>query len=117
MTITMKAYIISDMEFDQATNHRQWYVPLNREIQEERTAFGEIDRKYKDHGYERPILVFWNVNARNNQSPVTKDEQGTFLVSGASASIFKQVMEEKITTPVELMLNVLNSERYQRVVV
>jgi hypothetical protein len=48
---------------------------------------------------------------------VTKDEHGTFLVSGASPSIFKNAMETRVATPIDLMLDVLNSERYQRVVV
>jgi hypothetical protein len=100
-----KLYIISDMEFDRA-------YPGNK-----KTAYGTIDEMFASSGYARPALVFWNVNARRDQVPVTKDEHGTFLVSGASPSIFKNAMETRVATPIDLMLDVLNSERYQRVVV
>ena len=94
-----KLFIISDMQFDSA-------CPDNR-----RTNFEEIDRLYQKSGYTRPTLVFWNVNARSD-SPVTKDEKGTFLVSGCSPSILKYALNTKAPTPMELMLEVLNSERY-----
>lgn len=100
-----KLYIVSDMEFDIA-------YPGNT-----KTAFQAIDQMYANAGYTRPILVFWNVNARHDQVAVTKDEQGTFLVSGSSPSVFKYTMEEKTGTPIEFMLSVLNAERYQRVIV
>ena len=62
----------------------------------------------------RPALVFWNVNA-SSDSPVTKDQNGTFLVSGCSPSILKDAMNTKVPTPVNLMLEVLNSERYSMI--
>jgi hypothetical protein len=64
-----------------------------------------------------PKLVFWNVNARNDQSPITIDDNGTVLVSGASPVIFKNVLEGKNLDAVGLMLNVLNAERYDRVTI
>ncbi|KAK8876270.1 hypothetical protein M9Y10_006465 [Tritrichomonas musculus] len=94
-----KLFIVSDMQFDQACSDNS------------RTNFEEIDRLYEESGYTRPTLVFWNVNARSD-SPVTKDDTGTFLVSGCSPSILKYALNTKAMTPMELMLEVLNSERY-----
>ncbi len=93
-------FIVSDMQFD---SH---YVNGNM------TNFDVIKAKYASHGYDMPILVFWNVNSFNKETPVTKNDKGVFLVSGASPSIFKSALNTRATTPYELMLDVLNSDRY-----
>lgn len=93
-------YIISDMEFDDAC-YSQF------------TNFQVIDAKYKQAGYKRPNLVFWNVDSRNDNLPVQKDERGITMISGLSPSIFKIAVEGK--TPEEIMLDVINSERYSNI--
>jgi len=105
-----KVYIISDMQFNQATAGGIWGYGLRNPV----TNFDAIKEKYKSYGYDMPELVFWNVNA-SADTPVTKDEQGTFLVSGCSPSILKYAINTIAVTPEELMLEVLNSERYEPV--
>ncbi len=94
-------YIISDMEFDECISGG--------------TNFEAIDKMYKKAGYTRPNLVFWNVNAHQKNVPVEQDQEGVTLVSGCSASTFKLVVEGK--TPVDLMEDVINSERYSKIVI
>jgi hypothetical protein len=106
-------YIVSDMEFNVANGNGGYYSRRNNV----ETNFEAIKRKYANAGYEMPKLVFWNVNARNDQSPITIDDNGTVLVSGASPVIFKNVLEGKNLDAVGLMLNVLNAERYDRVTI
>jgi hypothetical protein len=98
-------YIISDMQFDEACTNN------------DKTNFEVIKQKYRQAGYSMPVICFWNVNARGDQSPVTKDENGTTLVSGCSPSIFSQVISGVNITPYEFMLETLNKERYSSVVV
>lgn len=105
-----KIYIISDMQFDIATGQGGYGYGRRKES----TNFEVIDRKYKEAGYERPQLVFWDVNA-SSDTPVTKDENGTFLVSGCSPSILKYAVNCIAATPYELMLEVLNSDRYSMI--
>ena len=98
-------YIVSDMEFDAATDKNT------------RTNFQEIKAKYNEYGYLMPELVFWNVNARNDQSPITMDEsRNAKMVSGCNPNILKNLLEGKSMTAEEMMLSVLNSERYNKVV-
>lgn len=99
-----KIFIVSDMEFDQADHGNK------------KTNFEVIKEKYRKAGYEMPVLIFWNVSARHDQSPVRFDERGVMLVSGQSPSIFKSVMESKAVTPYDLMIEVLNGERYESIV-
>lgn len=104
-----KVYIISDMQFDQACS--SGYYGRNRNPAND-SNFAVIEKKYADAGYKRPDLVFWNVNA-SSDTPVTKDQSGTFLVSGCSPSILKYAVNCEAVNPQELMLEVLNSERYE----
>lgn len=95
-------FIISDMQFDDPRNGPK-------------TNFEVIDDKFSAAGYKRPTLVFWNVNAFNKEVPVTEKENGVYLVSGLSATTFKNALNCKATTPVEMMYEVLNSERYTKI--
>lgn len=92
-------YIVSDMEFNRACPY-----DLN-------TNFEIIKQKYINAGYQIPNLVFWNVDAKQDQSPVKYDQTGTMLVSGCSPSIFKQTIER--VTPEQFMYQVINSPRYK----
>ncbi len=92
-------YIISDMEFDSCSR--------NADL----SNFEYARLLYARHGYKLPNLVFWNVQSRNVQQPVTKDERGVALVSGYTPRLFTQVVTGK--TPYQLMLEVLNGERYR----
>jgi hypothetical protein len=81
------------------------------------TNFEVIQKKYASHGYKMPSVVFWNVNATNNTSPVTFNQEGVAMVSGASPSVFKFVCDGTIQTPLDMMLKVLLSDRYSDVTV
>lgn len=95
--------IISDMQFDQCVA-----APSQNALQMARAA-------YERSGYEFPKVVFWNVKASKNQ-PAKKDTMGTALVSGYSPSIMKSILEMKPqATPMDLMLETLNAERYASV--
>lgn len=98
-----KLYIVSDMEFDSAV--------------EGSTNFEVIKQKYEASGYTMPKVIFWNVSARNDNCPVTEREDGVALVSGYSPSIFKNLLGDKDMSPISIMLDVLNSERYNKIAI
>lgn len=93
--------IMSDMQFDSATKY-----PSDN-------AISMIRRRYLSAGYEVPSIVFWNLRSASG-IPAKFNENGVALVSGYSPSIVKSVMN--ISTPVETVLNVLNSERYAKII-
>lgn len=100
-------YIVSDMEFDAA---------CEGDVEQQQTNFEVIQRKYQEHGYQRPNLIFWNVNSRNNQAPITKDDKGTCMVSGCSPIIFKTLLEGGEITAYDVMIKVLSNERYNCII-
>ena len=92
-------YIISDMEFDYCTNDA------------DETNFDYAKKLYASHGYKLPQVVFWNVQSRQQQVPVKKNEQGVALVSGCSPRIFSMVISNELD-PYKFMMNIIGSERY-----
>lgn len=94
-----KLIIISDMEFDACIANKKM------------TNFENARAKFTSQGYELPRVVFWNVASRNNQQPVSQNEQGVILVSGCTPRIFSMVTGD-IISPYSYMLKVLGSERY-----
>ena len=92
--------VVSDMEFDA---QRGYYGSRNGTLME------NIERKWNQAGYKMPNLVYWNVQARQNNIPMTVKD-GISYVSGFSPVIFEQIMKGK--TAFDLMLDKLDSERY-----
>lgn len=100
-----KVYIISDMQFNYCTRGADAHI------------FKTMEAEFARHGYKLPNLVFWNVNAFMSNVPMTMNEVGVQLVSGFSPSIFKQLLSADGKTPYELMLEVIDSDRYKEVTV
>jgi hypothetical protein len=100
--------IISDMEFDQC-------VINGKSINSQKM----IAKKYEKHGYKLPRLVFWNLMSRHNNLPVSYDKEGTALISGFSPAILRAVLSNniKIFNPMNIMLQVINSDRYKQITI
>jgi len=105
--------ILSDMEFDLAKNN-DYYKGSDWNP----TAQDMISKLYKDAGYVIPKIVYWNLNSRGDKNkPVSFDEQGTCLVSGFSPAILTSLLSGKDMTPISMMLNVIESERYNSITI
>ena len=95
-------YIISDMEFDYCTKGAGL------------TNFEYAKKIFAEAGYQLPKVVFWNVQSRNTQQPVTQNEQGVALVSGCSPRIFSMLQGGNLS-PIGYMLEILGTERYAKI--
>jgi hypothetical protein len=95
-------YIISDMEFDCCTDNA------------ETVNFENAKKAFARYGYALPRVVFWNVASRNRQQPVTMNEQGVALVSGASPRVFS-LLQSGALTPMAFMLETLQARRYANI--
>lgn len=96
--------IISDVEID------TWHGGSLTFTEEMRNRFAE-------HGYEMPKLVYWNVNSRKDTFLVSKNDPNAILVSGQSASTFKNLIKGIDLSAYEIMVQTLNDPRYDCVVV
>ena len=88
--------VISDMEFNSCGRI---------------TNYETIKQAYQVAGYECPQVVFWNVNGRAGNVPVTMNDKGVALISGASPSIIRSVLTDNIS-PEKVMNATIEIERY-----
>lgn len=109
--LPQRILIVSDMEFDGATNI---YGGHNEVMAQYQTLFESIKEKWSYYGYTMPNIVFWNVNSRTNTIPVTSNECGVTLVSGYSVNNVKMVLSGDIN-PWTALKSILESDRYNAI--
>ena len=96
--------IISDMEFN------------NPSVRGNKTPFERIRADYAAAGFSMPKVVFWKVDAKRPQHPVTMFDGMVALVSGFSADVLRGIITGDLSMfdPYSRMTAVL--ERYEDVV-
>jgi hypothetical protein len=102
--IVKSIIVISDMEIDQCSDD-DW------------SFYDAMKRRFENNGYDIPNIVFWNVDLRHDVFHADSQRKGVQLCSGQSATTFKQLMGCIGMTPVEMMLKVINSDRYAEITV
>ena len=108
-----KIMILSDMQFDQATRVGYgWGSRHSNEQEWNPTAQKMIEKMYSDAGYNCPKIIYWNLNSRHGDVPVSFDKQGTALISGFSPAILTSILGSDEFTPVAIMDKTIMSERY-----
>lgn len=99
-----RVFVFSDMQFDEAEKDME--NPWSS------SSYERIKKKYEEHGYEMPELVFWNLAGgragyysdsdedeegekgdETAPKPVLAEEPGTALVSGYSQGMLKVFMD------------------------
>lgn len=101
-TAIKRIYVFSDMQFDEA-------------LQNTSTHFEQINKRFQDANVEIPQIVFWNLRGNTGDFPVTCNEQGVIMMSGYSPALLNGLLEGKQVTPMDVMMNVINSPRYNLV--
>jgi len=98
--------VISDMEIDSGTgywNNNHWSKNSAS------TEMEKIRQKWDAYGLKLPKLVYWNVDARQNN--ILDAGPNVTFVSGMSPVIFSQVLTGK--TGYDLMLETITAKRYE----
>ena len=110
-------YIFSDMEFNgcmtcgAAAVDRWGYRSNCTRVSNPDTLFETIAKKWAVHGYELPRVIFWNLDARQENIPALG---GRFsYVSGFSMNMVECILSGK--DGYDLMMEKLNTERYENI--
>lgn len=77
----------------------------------------EMRKRFAEHGYEMPKLVYWNVDSRKDTFLASKNDPNAILVSGQSASTFKNLIKDIDLSAFKVMVQTLDDPRYDCVVV
>lgn len=92
--------IVSDMQFD--------YVSTP----DDETVFEYFIKEYKDHGYDMPKLIFWNVGTYLDKNvPVKKNKLGVILMSGFSKNMIDMVVNNELD-PYKALVKKLKVKKY-----
>ena len=97
--------IISDMQFN----------PSYTGDSDNTLFYDKVKNLFEKDGYKVPNIVFWNVEGRENTFHIDRNAQGVQLASGSHPSVFKALIENVGLTPYDMVVNVLNSERYKAI--
>lgn len=97
--------IVTDMEFNEAN-----FITYGGKA--DWNFYKEMETRFQIWGYKIPHIVFWNVRSKQDTFHASSDYKGVTMVSGHATSSFKAVVQCLNMTPYEMMLEVLNSERY-----
>ena len=109
--VPQTVYIFSDMEFDAcattgSTNRYDGYGRIT--AAQSGTLFESMAKKWAAHGYKLPRVIFWNLDARQENIPAIGD--GFSFVSGFSMNMIECILSGK--DGYDLMMDKLNTERY-----
>lgn len=117
-------YVFSDMQFDAAmkckvgddNSHDNARDNAHDNARDNGTPFEIIDKRYRMAGYERPHIVFWNLNGAYTSYPVQCATERVTLLSGFAPEMFKFVYDPLMPAKA-VVEEILNAPRYARLVV
>ena len=107
--------IITDMCFNAAVG--DWNTPDGELDKNSMTHIEIVKKKFKDAGYECPVIILWNVRSNDVTFQNRSDDTGVICLGGFSVGLLKSLLDgEELdlsqTTPCEMLLNTLGKERY-----
>jgi hypothetical protein len=102
-----RVFVFSDMQFDEAMGNP------------DTTHFKQMQQMFASANVPFPQIVFWNLRGSTapgtSSIPVTCDERGVVLLSGYSPSLLTSLLDGCDITPLSILMNVINSPRYDLV--
>ena len=91
--------IVSDMQFDYCRDNNDNKVLMS--------TFEYFKSEFAKLGHKMPEIIYWNVDARQTNVPVTQNEFGVKLISGSSKNVIDLVTKTPSLNPLDFMNKVL----------
>lgn len=93
-----KIICFTDMQFDRC------YDNYNYSLEDIHHLFMN---KFTNNDYEKPLLIYWNLNGIYNDCPINVDLENTSIISGFSEQLLKIIFKSNDITPINLMEEIL----------
>jgi hypothetical protein len=71
-----------------------------------------VEKMFLDAGLKMPQIVFWNVS---NDSLQFSETLGISMVSGFSLDVLQCILKNELPTPLNVMMNALNNEKFDNI--
>ena len=94
-------FVFSDMQWNCASDGK--------------TNWQMLTQQFQLMGRKRPRFVFWNVTGKTLDFPIPSAEENACYISGFSANILETIIKGHNLSPIDLMLSVIRSERYDKI--
>lgn len=98
-----KVFVFSDMQFNVAMANS------------ESTHYEIMKNKFAQKDLKMPTVIFWNLNGAPCDFPTVCDEKNVVLLSGYSPSLFKYITDLEEFTPLNILMKIINSPRYDAI--
>lgn len=93
-----KIICFTDMQFDQN---------YNNEIYSLENIHNLFMSKFTNNNYEKPLLIYWNLNGSYDNCPINDELENTSIISGFSEQLLKNILKSKVISPISLMEDIL----------
>ena len=93
-----KIICFTDMQFDKSYNDYLYKLEDIHNL---------FMNKFTINNYEKPLLIYWNLNGIYNDCPINNDLENTSIISGFSEQLLKVILRTNDISPISLMEEIL----------
>ena len=93
-----KIICFTDMQFDKSYNSYEYNLEDIHKL---------FMNKFTYNNYEKPLLIYWNLNGSYNECPINTDLENTSVISGFSEQLLKVILKTNDISPLSLMEEIL----------
>ena len=94
-----KIICFTDMQFDKSYNECNF-----TSLEDIHNSFMD---KFTNNNYEKPLLIYWNLNGSYNECPINTELENTSIISGFSEQLLKVVIKSNDISPLNLMEEII----------
>lgn len=93
-----KIICFTDMQFDKSYENKNYSLECIHNL---------FMSKFTNNNYEKPLLIYWNLNGIYDECPINNDFENTSIISGFSEQLLKVILKSNDISPLNLMEEII----------